>query len=193
MRSFDSGGVDQLRLMLGNILEFPLHFCKEFANECGKALWCVSKTIKNYAMLCWRYRAERLGRISLRGSVVSFSLPAGTCSDPRSCVPSGKVASAEETEWAEWVPKTGGLWDDFQRGVLRPAVYRVFRGRSTGVFYRWSDVLRNVANFDNAKFKGYATFREAYDDNPESFDSPLGLNDIGADFAARDLCVDFPG
>ena len=37
----------------------------------------------------------------------------------------------------------------------------VWHGRETGLFYKWADCMRSVANVAKAKFKGFATLAEA--------------------------------
>ena len=56
------------------------------------------------------------------------------------------------------------LWQSgVSRGKRTAVVYRVFKGRREGWFYRWCDVVASVANFPGAVVRGYQSFREAYE------------------------------
>ena len=71
-----------------------------------------------------------------------------------------KPASGAEESWRDWL-QVDERRSSNRRRRGRAAFYVVWRGRETGIFYKWADCMRSVANVAKAKFKGFVTWAEA--------------------------------
>lgn len=67
--------------------------------------------------------------------------------------------------WKPWVPAPppGFQWASSVQRRKPAAFYVVWEGRRRGLFYRWRDCLKSVANYDGAQFMGFVTLSEAVD------------------------------
>ena len=70
------------------------------------------------------------------------------------------------------------------------AYYVVLVGRTRGLFYRWQDCMKSVANYEGAVFQGFRSIDEALGMLGESLDSPPFTWTNTADLAVRFKGVD---
>ena len=67
--------------------------------------------------------------------------------------------------WESWLPqvrqKTSSSWGGSKSGG-RKNFYKVWKGRTKGVFCKWSHCRRSIAGFDKPGFKGFQSLSEAY-------------------------------
>ena len=168
-QEFERGGVYQLDLLLGKTFSFPTHCLEDEEGRaiCGKALFAFDKTVKNYLVMCWEYRALEMGKVHIRRGRMEVELEADHGRGPellarQQGLGQGSVVGLSRF-WEDWVPRRR-LWQSgVSRGKRTAVVYRVFKGRREGWFYRWCDVVASVANFPGAVVRGYQSFREAYE------------------------------
>ena len=66
--------------------------------------------------------------------------------------------------WKQWEPPKEKFWKKCGKKTRgRANFYVVYKGKNTGVYYKWSDCKQAIAADDTAKFKGCQTLQEAYD------------------------------
>ena len=67
--------------------------------------------------------------------------------------------------WSTWVQRAStSMWTNSHRTNGRKAnFFAVWRGRKSGVFYKWSDCKAALRGHMDPGFKGYRTLQEAYD------------------------------
>ena len=169
LQEFMKGGMAQLDLLLGKSFAFP-NWCTGDEEErvaCGKALFSFDKTVENYLVMCWKYRQLLIGQISVRHGRLEANPAKDRCFEQaleklgRQSQVGGGSLRHQEQFWADWVPRC--RQEHSRNGNKKKAVvYRVYKGRKEGVFYRWCDVVASVANFPGASFRGFETFEEVY-------------------------------
>ena len=107
-------------------------------DDCGKARWLFSTITKNYLVACWKARERCIGYVGVGPNGLIFDPPAPPSPTVR-CGPAVCVSVPSTRHvWAGWVPKVNRFPSRRARKVSN--FYTVWRGRSCGVFYKWSDV-----------------------------------------------------
>jgi len=130
------------------------------ADNVGKARWILATTVKNYLTRCWAVRKASVGSIQVcHGSLLHTPAPPSTGRVLAAPVPTNLLSQATRHDWAGWARKPA--FPGTKSGRLSN-FFVVWRGRTRGVFYKWSDVWSSVAGFPRAVFKGFATLAEAY-------------------------------
>ena len=126
------------------------------------ACWTLDKVAKSYLRACWKLRLAMLGELRVDHGVLK-------CEPSYECVAELKQKQDErrsasrvispkdlETHWRPWTRGPSRRANKSSR--KRGAFYVVWRGRQTGLFYKWSDCMRSVANFAGARFRGYGSW-----------------------------------
>ena len=124
----------------------------------------MDKLAKNFLQAWWRLREALVGKLRVEHRVLIHEPGRGEVQ----AVMARLLGPASEHK-TEVVAK--GLWrawlDKARRRSGRPskrqrsAFFVVHRGREPGLFYKWSDCQRSVANFPGARFKGFSTLAGA--------------------------------
>ena len=170
---------DRLRCLLGGAaLAENYHEDRKAREQCGQALWMHDKAVKNYLLACWRLRESVMGPIRVVGGRLVRSPPEEKSSravlSSQGQRPAVKPALDKSQEfWTPWIPSTPGLSHVWRRSGKRGRAnfYVVFRGRETGIFYKWSDCMRAVAGYEGGgEFRGY----ERLDAAESAFSAFLG-------------------
>ena len=131
---------------------------------CAKARWMLDKLAKNFVMACWRLREALVGKLSIEHQTLHHS--PSEASVERLLAQQGETgnyalpSTGAQEPWRDWI-QVGDRRRSNRRKRGRAAFFVVWHGRETGLFYKWADCMRSVANVAKAKFKGFATLAEA--------------------------------
>ena len=139
----------QLHALLGEPDIEPLADDADQA-ETNQQACAVDKLTKNFLQACWRLREALVGKLRVEHRILIHEPGRGEVQ----AVMARLLGPASEHK-TEVVAK--GLWrawlDKARRRSGRPskrqrsAFFVVHRGREPGLFYKWSDCQRSVANF----------------------------------------------
>jgi hypothetical protein len=147
--------------------------------ECAKARYVMDKVAKNYLRICWRARQQKMGRFRLqfrdgrsrlifdegwRSTVPEDeSIAKAVTNMTRNARASIGVSDnlAGDGGWKEWVVRGTGMDWHGAKNRKKRKYFKVWRGRTLGVFYKWRDCWRSIRHTQNPSFKGYDTLQEA--------------------------------
>ena len=133
----------------------------------AKAWWILDKACKNFLRVCWRRRSHIIGKhfIAKQALVLQMEPKEVAWDEDAPVTPGPPRSLGPRRPWSTWVRRTStSMWANAHRTSGRKAnFYAVWRGHTTGVFYKWSDCRAAVRGHKDPGFKGYRTLREAYD------------------------------
>ena len=169
LRQVRAGGEEQLRVLLGGE-DSDAGGDEATQDARAYATWVTDKTAKSYLRACWRLRTALIGELRVENGVLQSDVSTENATsvlraqNERARGREGGLREQVE-HWRPWVRRSGGSTGSRRvaRTRHRSAFYVVWRGRQEGLFYKWPDCMRSVANFAGAKFKGFRTLREAED------------------------------
>ena len=165
----------RLRVLLGDLgvrstSREDLDDEEQLREQAGRARYFTDKSVKNFLVACWRVRECLVGvQTVVAGHVVSAPSSRSQsledlyasqleCRD----LTGTEVWSGTKAFWAEWIPKAQPeeqlTWPK-RKGAS--AFYAVKRGRTTGLFYKWSDCRRSVAGRLDSVFRGHPSLDAA--------------------------------
>jgi hypothetical protein len=135
-------------------------------SRCARARWWVDKLVKNYILTCWRLRESVVGKIRI---VAGRLVVVQTGSDKRVRELVARQTSHEELQpmhtmhvpLSKWLPLTAKKLPRPGMAKGRAVFYVVFRGRETGLFYKWEDCERVMKRFPKPRVKGFKTLDKA--------------------------------
>ena len=176
LNDYDAGGLRQLRIILANVHQSRDQLdalVNDVALEqVAYANWCVDKKSKNYLCTIWKVRESVVGR----QRIVSGALVTIPVQDASKVLLQQLVSLPSRSFTLCWA--TRRRWgDDYRKWCVRKSrddvyarrstgkrfpFYVVWCGRQVGVFYKWSDCWRSVANFEGRKFCGARSLDSAY-------------------------------
>jgi len=167
------GGLCRLKLLLGSEITFPTTTTHEdvrlYQEQCAKALWVLDTASKNFFLAAWRYRTSVIGELKIVGSRLvrtppakPFVTPTPTADDEERCDP------PDQRFWRQWLihvlagaSNTGSRRREGKQKKKRSNFFAVWRGRKTGVFYKWSDCREAIRGHPAPEFRGFSTLEEA--------------------------------
>ena len=133
---------------------------------CGRVRWLTDKISKNYLVACWRIRQVAMGRPRMvNGQLRHTRARVGNLTvtellEQQSEPLQPPHARCMRTPLTRWLPKPKAQ-PKTGTHQARVAFYIVFFGRTTGLFYKWTDCLRSIKGYPNASVKGYRTLPAA--------------------------------
>ena len=137
-------------------------------DQAARARYFTDKSVKNFLVACWCVRECVVGsQTVVAGHLVSTpssrSLVDLYTSQMRLVELEGTdLWSGTKSFWSEWTPKVYPeeklTWPK-RKGPS--AFYAVKRGRTVGLFYKWSDCRRSVAGLVDSVFCGRQSLAEA--------------------------------
>jgi hypothetical protein len=172
---YDAGGVSRVRLMLegvqlnSSVIDL-LETDPALRERVGYVQWCVDKITKNYLVIIWRVREALVGRVRVHSRQI---IVLSSVSSARALL--ARQVAADESkltwdranrwrrQWLVWAPRPARKWQSSRVNRRRFPFYVVWRGRSTGVFYLWSDCWQSVAGVEDAGFCGARDLASAYE------------------------------
>ena len=178
LKQFELGGAPQLELLLGSTVVFPAchddTMASRYAEQCAMALWIADKNCKNYFCAIWRRRASIVGELRIVGNTL-VRVPPAKPSHPQEATAEAALVHCQpgrfRSFWEPWLrhvvlegqedPQTSRRRMRLKRGKRN--FFRVWRGHSTGIFYKWSDCLSSIRGFHDPGFKGFNTLKGAQD------------------------------
>ena len=176
LSQFVGGGEQQLLLMLGAKPRFltPKQLEEEDEEERevrlqnqGKAWWTLDKACKNFVRVCWRRRNHIIGKHYIaKRTLVLQTEPKEVVWKDDSPITIGPLRPlGTRRPWSTWVQRAStSMWTNSHRTNGRKAnFFAVWRGKKSGVFYKWSDCKAALRGHMDPGFKGYRTLQEAYD------------------------------
>jgi hypothetical protein len=134
--------------------------------------WCLDKLVKNFICAAWSMREACIGKVNVVCGRLML-VPPTRCYRrllAKQLEPSVNAfvwnRRAEwESDWRAWMPTQVKYWKKFKRRC-RPGrfpFYAVWGGDCAGVYYKWADVWRVVADNDGYRFCGFYSMDEAYE------------------------------
>ena len=136
----------------------------------GRARYFTDKSVKNFLVACWRVRECLVGVQSVvAGHLVAVPSSRSLVELFKSQLELRDLEGAElwtgmRPFWTEWMPEP--LAEEKLSWPKRKgpsAFYAVKRGRTVGLFYKWSDCRRSVAGLVDSVFRGHLSLTEAED------------------------------
>ena len=167
-----AGGFTQLSLLLGSRIVFPA--CPlnvdvvVYSHQCAKALCILNKTSNNYLSVIWRHRTAIIGELKIIGNNI--------CRKPPDIITSTSLLSRPFVQhvsnrvlhtWKLWLPhvhtsgKKSAKYARNRSKKGRWGFYRVWQGRRTGVFYRWSHCKASICGHPDPGFRGFDSIAAA--------------------------------
>lgn len=134
--------------------------------ECGRARWVVDKIVKNYIVACWKIREAAMGRFRVEGGQLLHSYTETGVSvrellalqDEPLKTPADRVMRIPPQLW---IPRAVKQCPNKKKPSERAAFYIVFRGWTTGLFYKWAESMRALKGHPDPHAKGYRTLTAA--------------------------------
>lgn len=151
---------------------------------CARVRLQVDKLVKSFLVACWRVREAAIGKLRVvDGRVVVSRKGVATqlaryLADQKSGSGLGNVQAPEKEvrRWMSWPTR-----HTLKRvSNSKPAFYIVFRGRWTGLYYKWSDCVLAMRGWPDPLVKGFRTLEEALAAWQENTTSVV-VSDIGFD------------
>jgi hypothetical protein len=145
---------------------------------CAKARYAMDKIAKNYLSACWRVRQQKMGRFRMQyrdgrtrlivNEAWQETVPVDeTIGRVVSSMDRNRAGSGAHNRliwdggWKEWVIRDNTIEWQGVKHKHRRKYFKVWRGRTKGVFYKWRDCWRSIKGTVNPSFKGFDTLQEA--------------------------------
>ena len=126
---------------------------------------------KNFIRIAWRRRTAKIGSLCLQPSnsgrlaLVHTPPVSDVIAEPYISLPPSEPLRITDPSlkefWSPWLNSCRTSHMKQHSPSRRKNFFLVWRGRKTGIFYKWSHCYASIRGYKDAKFKGFDSLQEA--------------------------------